>query len=70
MSARDFDTHRCVGSLRARCSIRRYPERTPNYTHRDGHWHLYQEDYDTDYMTGYLRHVARIRRCPWCGEEL
>lgn len=67
---KDFETHRCEGSLDACCSIRRYPEMTPNYTYRDGHWHLFQEDYDTNYMTGYLRHVARIRYCPWCGKEL
>lgn len=67
---RDFETHRCEGSLKAMCSIRRYPEMTPNYTYRDGHWHLYQEDYDTSYQTGYLRHVTRVRFCPWCGKEL
>ena len=73
MSAHDFETHRCIGSLDAHCSIRRYPDMRPAqsiFDRRDGYWHLYQEDYDMDYMTGYLRHVARIRRCPWCGEEL
>jgi hypothetical protein len=43
---------------------------TPNYTHYDGQWHLYQEDYDTSYQTSYLRHVTRVRFCPWCGKEL
>lgn len=67
MSAHGLETHRCEGSLKARCTIRRYPKRTPMH-HRleDGHWHLCQEDY----MTGYLRHVTRIRFCPWCGKEL
>ena len=65
-----YENHRFEGSLKARCSIRRYPARVPSYMYRDGHWHLYQGDYDMDFMTGYLRHVARIKHCPWCGKEL
>ena len=70
MSAHDFDNHRCEGSLKAMCSIRRYSARVPNYTYRDGHWHLYQQVTDFDYDCTYMSHVARIKHCPWCGEEL
>lgn len=70
MSAHDYDNHRCKGSLRARCSIRRYPAQTLGYTYRDGHWHLYQQVTDLDYDCTYMSHVARIKYCPWCGEEL
>ena len=66
----DYDNHRCIGSLDAHCSIRRYPAQTSGYAYKDGYWHLYQGDYDFDYMTGYLRDVTRIKYCPWCGEEL
>lgn len=71
MSAHDFETHRCEGSLKARCSIRRYPKRTPTYyAYDDGQWHLSQQFKDLEYDCTYLEHVTRIRFCPWCGEEL
>ena len=71
MSAHDFETHRCIGSLDACCSIRRYPKRTPAYyPYDDGQWHLSQRFNDLEYDCTYLEYVTRIRFCPWCGKEL
>ena len=72
MSAHDFDTHRCEGSLRALCSIRRYQDWRGYYRmfRCDGRWHLYQRVTDWDCDSTYMSHVAAIRFCPWCGEEL
>ena len=69
----DFETHRCHGSLRSFCSIRRYD--VPNGVHvpafeRDGMWHLRVLDYDSEYDYHYMDHVARIGFCLFCGKEL
>lgn len=73
MSTHEFDTHRCEGSLKARCSIRRYQDMrlSPTYySRKDGHWHLYEQITDWDYDSTYMSEVVRIRYCPWCGKEL
>ena len=72
MNAHDYDNHRCNGSLKARCSIRRMDGRTIRqaWMLTDGQWHLYQQFTDFDYDCTYMGHVARITYCPWCGEEL
>ena len=68
---RGYDTHRCPRSLRAECSIRRYPkEDTVRFTRRDGEWHLYKRRYDFDYDTTFMEEVARIDYCPFCGEPI
>lgn len=73
MRGHDFETHRCEGSLRSYCSIRRYPatndyQRTFNF--RDGEWHLYEQEWDSEWGVTYMSHAAAINHCPWCGEEL
>jgi len=74
MSAHDYDSHRCEGLLKARCSIRRMGGRTipfrQAWMRTDGKWHLYQQIMDFDYDCTFMNHVARITYCPWCGEEL
>ena len=71
---KDYETHRCDGSLRARCSIRRLDSKTIPlrlaWMRTDGHWHLYEQITDWDYDSTYMGRVARIRFCPWCGREL
>lgn len=70
---RDYEGHRCDGSLGARCSIRRYrPDaRSPSVIHhRDGHWNLWVRAYDYEWLVDYMRWVARIEYCPFCGKEL
>lgn len=67
--AADYETHRCEGSLAARCSIRRYHEGPPLLC-ADGRWNLWHLDYDTEWMADYMSHVAAIGFCPWCGERL
>lgn len=72
--SKDYDNHRCEGSLKARCSIRRMDGRaTPlrrTWMRTDGQWHLYERIEDWDYDVTYMSRVARIRYCPWCGKEL
>jgi hypothetical protein len=73
MAAHDFETHRCGGSLEARCSIRRYGQdgsRLFQRFRRDGEWHLYRQYVDFDYDYTGMDEVARISHCPWCGKEL
>ena len=67
MRDHDFETHRCEGSLAARCSIRRYPAKRHV---RDGRWHLWKQTWDSEYDVTYMREVAAIRYCPWCGSLL
>ena len=66
---RDFETHRCEGSLKNYCSIRRYQVRR-NISNRDGRWHLWRQVTDFDYDVTYMSEVAAINVCPWCGERL
>ena len=74
MSAHEFETHRCEGSLKARCSIRRLDCRVlplrMAWMRTDGDWHLYMQDVDFDWNVTYMREVALIKYCPWCGEDL
>ena len=73
MTTNDFETHRCMGSLAARCSIRRYPDTRPTptfYSHKDGRWHLWKQTWDSEYDVTYMSEVAAIRHCPWCGKRL
>ena len=71
LAGRGFDTHRCRGSLRAGCSIRRYPrEETRLFTRKDGRWHLYMREVDFDYDATYIVEVAEISYCPFCGEPI
>ena len=71
---KEYDNHRCEGSLKARCSIRRLDGReTPSrrtFMRADGQWHLYEQITDWDYDVTYMSEVARVRYCPWCGKEL
>lgn len=70
---KDYDNHRCEGSLKAHCSIRRcaYPKLWMRAFMRcDGQWHLYQRRYDYEYDCTYMSEVAAIKHCPWCGKEL
>lgn len=72
---RDYDSHRCDGSLRARCSIRRAKHRMmlpfrDAWMRHDGMWHLYTQEWNSEYDVTYMSEVAAIRHCPWCGEEL
>ena len=73
MSPQGFETHRCKGSLKARCSIRRYPamydHRRP-YNLHDGEWHLYELYVDLDWDYTGMREVAAINVCLWCGRDL
>lgn len=71
----DFETHRCEGSLRACCSIRRrYHDGPTTFVTElmlpDDGWHLLSQEFDYDYDDTYMVHVARIDYCPWCGERL
>lgn len=75
VTRRNFDTHRCSGSLGSRCSIRRLsvgadPRHYRPRMEPDGRWYLYvqEEDWDWDYT--YMNRVATIRFCPFCGMEL
>lgn len=74
MSVHGFETHRCDGSLRARCSIRKHKGNTVPFRRAwmrtDGQWHLYEQVVDFDYDCTYMSEVAKIRFCPWCGKEL
>lgn len=69
----DYEGHRCSGSLKSRCSIRRYPldpgSLKPIY-YRDGHWHMWALAYDSEWLVNYMSWVARIEYCPFCGKEL
>ena len=66
MTTNDFETHRCMGSLAARCSIRRYPVKR-HIRNRDGRWHLWKQTWDSEWDCIYMSEVAAIRHCPWCG---
>ena len=60
MSAPHPPTHRCQGSLDARCPIR----------HEGACWWLYRLDVDFDWdWVGILR-VVPIEWCPFCGVRL
>lgn len=68
-----FETHRCDGSLKNDCSIRKYPADNsglwPEWEH-DGTWNLFVRDLDMDWDYTYMEHVAPIEVCPFCGERL
>lgn len=75
MSAHDFETHRCDGSLEASCSIRRNPHKKLSpfrdaWMRADGEWHLYVQEWNSEWDVTYMSHVAKINHCPWCGKEL
>ena len=36
----------------------------------DGMWHLYTQEWNSEYDVTYMSEVAAIRHCPWCGREL
>ena len=66
-----YDSHRCEGSLAAHASIRRWHEGAPGVSRNfAGVWRLEARAVNSEWMTYYMRHVAAIRYCPWCGEEL
>jgi len=65
-----FETHRCDGSLRERCPIRKFEVDERHVWPNDGYWHLYSLQYDYEFMRDYLTHVAVIDYCPFCGKEL
>ena len=66
---RDFETHRCEGSLRRRCSIRKWL-RKDWPTRRAGVWTLSVLELDVEWDYWHMHGVADIRFCPWCGKEL
>lgn len=68
----EYETHRCHGSLGAKCSIRRYRpgSGSPYLIGHDGRWHLYEREIDFDWDYVGMGEVAAIAYCPWCGREL
>ncbi len=61
-------THRCMGSLKARVSIRY--EKGWNFKDGRDAWWMYQPLYDYEWDTTVLTTVAEIRFCPFCGQKL
>lgn len=70
MTNRDFETHRCKGSLESECAIRKYPKTSEGYTYKDGKWHLFDRVYNMDYEWVGVDEIATILYCPWCGIKL
>ena len=65
-------THRCDESLKNKVSIRyRKAHEGWNINKNDYMaWRLFENAYDCDYGSHYQSHVAEIKYCPFCGEEL
>lgn len=64
-------THRCEGSLENNISIR-YTKAYKNILKNEDYktWRLFQLEYDEYFDNHYLKHVAPINICPFCGEKL
>lgn len=64
-------THRCEGSLKHGVSIR-YAKAFKHISQDEDYktWRLFQLEYDEYFDNHYLKHIAPINICPFCGEDL
>lgn len=62
------ESHRCAVSLRQGVPIR-YIDNLEYAVFGVG-WYIIDVDHDLDYDCHHLRKVARIKYCPFCGNQL
>ena len=65
-------THRCKGSLEARCPIR-YTKRHDWQEDAPCGWHMYHMEHHLESLRPFdlfMNHTAEIQFCPFCGEKL